>query len=270
MKPAARPTVHVIDDDEAFRRSLARLLEASGYRVRAFGSGAEFLAGPAAVGPGCILLDLQFPGSSGLELQAALARAAPLLPVVFLTGHGDIGKTVLAIKGGAEDFLEKTAPTATLLAAISRAVEGYHDRLRSQARTAELTALVDSLTARERTVFDLVVRGKRNKEVAFALGTSERTVKAHRKSIMEKLKVHSLAEAVSIAERLRLLELGDGEAADLSETRTQGSPGERAVPQRTISPLGSSARLDAGEEDPRLPSTPDRRHDRRPDNVQDT
>ncbi len=245
--------MHVIDDDAAFRRSLARLLEASGYRVAAFGSGAEFLAAPAANGPGCILLDLQFPGASGLELQAALARAAPLLPVVFLTGHGDIGKTVLAIKGGAEDFLEKTAPTATLLATIARAVSGYHDRLRAQARTSEQTALVDSLTTRERTVFDLVVRGKRNKEVAFSLGTSERTVKAHRKSIMEKLKVHSLAEAVSIAERLGLVDLGEDEPAALPHG--QGSHSRvPAVPQRTISAMGSPARLDVGEEDTRLPS----------------
>ncbi len=205
-------TLHIIDDDASFRRSLGRLLEALGYCVRFYPSGAAFLAAPPQPGPGCILLDLEMPGESGLTVQAQLAEAAPLLPVIFLSGHGDIQRTVLAIKGGAEDFLEKTGPTQLLLAAVARAVERYRDRLADHVRTDELRTLVASLTPRETTVFEHIVRGRRNKEVAFVLGTSERTVKAHRKSIMEKLQVGSLAEAVSVAERLGLL-TGDGPPA---------------------------------------------------------
>ena len=205
-------TLHIIDDDASFRRSLGRLLEALGYCVRFYPSGAAFLAAPPQPGPGCILLDLEMPGESGLTVQAQLAEAAPLLPVIFLSGHGDIQRTVLAIKGGAEDFLEKTGPTQLLLAAVARALERYRDRLADHVRTDELRTLVASLTPRETTVFEHIVRGRRNKEVAFVLGTSERTVKAHRKSIMEKLQVGSLAEAVSVAERLGLL-TGDGPPA---------------------------------------------------------
>ncbi|MET0941308.1 MAG: response regulator transcription factor [Mesorhizobium sp.] len=206
MKPLQPPTVHVIDDDSSFRTSLGRLLEASGYRFIGYESGTEFLTRLSVAEPGCILLDLQMPGLSGLDLQDRLAEAAPLLPIVFLTGHGDIEKTVRAMKAGAEDFLEKTAPSASLLEVIDRAISRYWSRLSDHSRTAELRELVASLTPRERVVFDLAVRGKRNKEIAFALGTSERTIKAHRHSIMEKLRVGSLAEAVSIAERLGLLD----------------------------------------------------------------
>ena len=209
---APPPTLHIIDDDASFRRSLGRLLEALGYCVRFYPSGVAFLAAPPQPGPGCILLDLEMPGESGLTVQAQLAEAAPLLPVIFLSGHGDIQRTVLAIKGGAEDFLEKTGPTQLLLAAVARALERYRDRLADHVRTDELRTLVASLTPRETTVFEHIVRGRRNKEVAFVLGTSERTVKAHRKSIMEKLQVGSLAEAVSVAERLGLL-TGDGPPA---------------------------------------------------------
>jgi FixJ family two-component response regulator len=213
---APPPTLHIIDDDASFRRSVGRLLEAKGYRVEFYASGAAFLAAPLQPGPGCILLDLQMPGENGLVVQARLAKAAPLLPVIFLSGHGDIQRTVLAIKGGAEDFLEKTGPTEMLLAAIGRALDRYQDRLADQDKTGELRRLVDSLTPREAAVFKLIIRGRRNKEVAFVLGTSERTIKAHRKSIMNKLQVGSLAEAVSVAERLGSL-TPDG-SADVKTT----------------------------------------------------
>jgi FixJ family two-component response regulator len=198
------PVVHVIDDDNSFRVALGRLLEASGFRFAGYRSGGEFLARLPVHEPGCVLLDLDMPDLNGLELQERLASEAPLLPIVFLTGHGDIEKTVRAMKAGAEDFLEKTAPTATLVDAIGRAMARGQARLLDYQKSVELRTLVASLTPREAAVFDLVVRGKRNKEAAHALGTSERTIKAHRHNIMEKLKVGSLAEAVAIAERLAL------------------------------------------------------------------
>ncbi len=169
-------------------------------------SGDDILARLPSTESGCILLDLQMPGLSGSELQNRLAAAAPLLPIVFLTGHGDISATVRAIKAGAEDFLEKTASSKFLLEAIERALVQFDKRRLERDRLEALQTLVASLTSRESEVFNLIVRGKLNKQIAFALGTSERTIKAHRHSIMEKLGVHSLAEAVSIAERLGLLD----------------------------------------------------------------
>jgi FixJ family two-component response regulator len=205
---SAAPTVHIVDDDRSFRISVERLVKLSGYRSASYSSGAELLARLPTEEPGCILLDLNMPGLNGLELQDRLAGAAPLLPIVFLTGYGDISTTVRAMKAGAEDFLEKTASSSDLLAAIERAMAQCQQRSAQQERTVRLRSLVASLTQRESTVFDLIVRGKRNKQVAYELGTTERTVKAHRHSIMEKLGARSLAEAVSIAERLGMI---DGE-----------------------------------------------------------
>jgi FixJ family two-component response regulator len=155
------------------------------------------------------MLDLQMPGVNGLELQHILAEKAPFLPIVFLTGHGNIEASVRAMKAGAQDFLEKPVSREALLETVEQS------RLRSEKRRAEhdrilaLETLVATLTSRESQVFGLIVRGKRNKEIAFELGTSERTVKAHRRNIMEKLKVRSLAEAVSVAERLGRLNTTD-------------------------------------------------------------
>ncbi|MCA1406496.1 response regulator transcription factor [Ensifer sp. IC3342] len=200
------PIVHIVDDDKAYRTSVGRLVEASGFRSACYESGTEFLARLPIEEPGCILLDLRMPGLGGLELQDRLAEAAPLLPIVFLTGHGDIETTVRAIKAGAEDFLEKTASSSALLAAIERAMYRYQQRAIEHEHGVMLQTLVASLTQRESVVFNLIVRGKRNKQVAYELGTSERTVKAHRRSIMEKLGAQSLAELVSIAEQLGLLD----------------------------------------------------------------
>ena len=199
------PIIHIVDDDETFRRAVVRLVEASGFRSASYESGDDFLAHPPGDEAGCILLDLQMPGLNGLDLQDRLTEAAPLLPIIFLTGYGDIQATVRAMKAGAEDFLEKTASSEALLQAIGRAMVRYQARLAEQQRTTALQVLVASLTSRESIVFGLLVRGKRHKEIAYALGTSERTVKAHRRSVMEKLNVRSLAEAVSIAERVGLL-----------------------------------------------------------------
>jgi len=202
---SASQVIHVVDDDASFRTAVGRLLQASGYQVALYESGEQFLKNPPATGPGCILLDVSMSGLSGLQLQDHLAKLGGMLPIVFLTGHGDIPTSVKAIKAGAEDFLSKPATKATLLGAVERALGRYHEMHQRHERLGALRALVDSFTRRESEVFALVVRGKLNKQIAFELGTSERTVKAHRHNIMQKLKVHSLAEAVSIAERLGIV-----------------------------------------------------------------
>ncbi len=201
-----KPIVHIVDDDKSFRTAVGRLIQASGFRIASYESGEEILARLPSAEPGCILLDLQMPGISGTELQESLARKAPTLPIVFLTGHGDISTSVRAVKAGAEDFLEKPASGEALFEAIQRALLQNEKRRAEHDRASSLHALVASLTPRETQVFDMIVRGKRNKQVAFALGTSERTVKAHRHAVMEKLGVGSLAEMVSIAERLGLVD----------------------------------------------------------------
>ena len=204
------PVVHVVDDDAAFRTSISRLLKASGYRVALYESGDSLLETTPDPEPGCILLDLQMTGLNGLELQNRLQERGIILPIIFLTGHGDIPTSVRAIKAGAEDFLSKPVSRQTLLAAVERALARYQETHQRHVRLASLRALVDTLTPRESEVFTLVVRGKLTKQIAFQLGTSERTIKAHRHSIMEKLRVQSLAEAVSIAERLGMLTASDG------------------------------------------------------------
>jgi len=199
------PVIHVVDDDEPFRTAVARLLRASGYKVVLYESGEQVLENPPGSEPGCILLDVRMPGLSGLDLQAKLEDIDRTLPIVFLTGHGDIPTSVKAIKAGAEDFLSKPVSKATLLDAVERALARHRETRGRQDRLNALRALVATLTPRESEVFALVVRGKLNKQIAFELGTALRTIKAHRHSIMQKLQVNSLAEAVSIAERLGIL-----------------------------------------------------------------
>ena len=202
---AAQPVIHVVDDDAPFRTAVARLLRAAGYQVALYESGDHLLANPPGSGPGCILLDMRMSGLSGLELQDRLAKLDSILPIVFLTGHGSIPMSVQAIKAGAEDFLSKPVSKKTLLEAVERALARYRERREQRDRLDDLRALVSTLTPREREVFALVVRGKLNKQIAYELGTSERTIKAHRHAAMEKLKVRSLAEAVALADRLGLL-----------------------------------------------------------------
>ena len=202
------PIIHIVDDDKSFRTAVGRLIEASGFRVASYESGDDILAHLPSLEPGCILLDLEMPGLNGLDLQGRLMEKAPLLPIVFLTGQGNIETTVRAMKAGAEDFLEKRTAGKSILEAIERALRRCEARRMEYDRVHALQALVASLTPREHQVFGLIVRGKRNKQIAYDLGTSERTVKAHRHSIMEKLGVNSLAEAVSIADRLGLPEMG--------------------------------------------------------------
>ncbi len=198
------PIIHIVDDDNSFRTAVGRLIAAYGFRVAFYESGDQFLAKLPTPEPGCILLDLQLPGLSGTALQERLAETAPLLPIIYLTGEGNIQAGVRAIKAGAEDFLEKPASGEALKEAIDRALLQYERRRAEHDRVQALEALVASLTSRESEVFGLMVRGNRNKQIAYAISTSERTVKAHRHSVMEKLGAKSLAEAVSIAERMGL------------------------------------------------------------------
>jgi RNA polymerase sigma factor (sigma-70 family) len=199
------PVIHVVDDDASFRAAIARLLRACGYQVALYESGEQLLENSPIAAPGCILLDLKMSGLSGLDLQDRLAQLRHTLPIVFLTGYGDIPATVRAIKAGAEDFLAKPVSKELLLAAIGRALEREREGRKNRERVETLHSLVATLTARENEVFSLVVRGRLNKQIAHQLGTSERTVKAHRHSIMQKLRVQSLAELVQLAARLGLV-----------------------------------------------------------------
>jgi two-component system response regulator FixJ len=196
----ALPVVHVIDDDASFRVSLARLLKASGYTVETHASAADFLA-ELGDGAGCVVTDLRMPGMDGLELQQALKRGANVLPVVFLTGEGDIPTTVQAMRQGAEDFLTKRAPKEELLAAVDRAIARDARSAPQKAhRLHALWARFDNLTNRELEVLRHVVAGRLNKQIAANLGISERTVKLHRTAITTKLQAHSVAELTRLAQ----------------------------------------------------------------------
>ena len=201
--------VHVIDDDASFRTAIERRLKLAGYDVETYSSAQQLLDRlPGAEKPGCILLDVQMPGLSGLELQSRLIERGSILPIVFVTGYADTPATVRAIKAGAEDFLTKPAPSEQLIDAIERAMARYESARSQRNELNSFRGLVATLTPRERQVFNLIIRGKINKQIAHELGTTERTVKAHRHQVMEKMQVHSLAELVSNAERLGMLDPG--------------------------------------------------------------
>jgi FixJ family two-component response regulator len=197
------PIIHVVDDDDSFRTAISRMLRASGLEVRAYRSAGEFLLEPPRHGPGCLLLDVHMPGPSGLELQEALSRRGDGLPVIFLSAHGDVPKTVRAMRQGAADFLTKPVKRDELLKTIRAAL----DRQKKDESTAgwrrELAARYALLTPREREVLERVVTGTLNKQIAAALGMTERTVKAHRARIMQKMQVDSLAELVLANAALR-------------------------------------------------------------------
>jgi FixJ family two-component response regulator len=193
-----------VDDDPSFRTAVTRLLRAAKYEVRGYASASEFLDSDPCAEPGCILLDLQMPGASGLDLQQSLARMEERLPIIFLTGHGDIPASVRAMKAGAVDFLTKPVRREALLNAIQNAL-GVDAKAREvRAASRELHDRYENLTPREREVLAHVVSGKLNKQIAFDLGTAERTIKAHRASIMDKLRVQSVAELVRLAQELRI------------------------------------------------------------------
>jgi RNA polymerase sigma factor (sigma-70 family) len=199
--------VHVVDDDASFRTAIERRLKKAGYDVATYPTAQHLLDRlPDENGPGCILLDVRIPGLSGPELQGRLSELGSTLPIVFLTGYTDIPTTVQTIKAGAEDFLTKPVSSDQLLRAIERAM-AHHEATRGlKSKLDVVRAHIATLTPREREVFELVVRGKTNKQIGNALGATERTIKAHRHRVMEKLQAQSLAELVSLAERVGILD----------------------------------------------------------------
>ena len=201
MSSPLGPTVFVVDDYAPGRRSISRLLRAAGFAVTAFASAEEFLAQYDPETPGCLVLDLAMPAVSGLELQGMLADRGSLLPIIFLTAHGDIPKSVQAMKRGATDFLTKPVNDEDLLAAVRAAIEKHRALRRDQAELSEIRARLATLTPREREVLEYVVAGKLNKQIAGDLGTVEQTVKIHRAHVMQKMRVQSVAELVRLTER---------------------------------------------------------------------
>ena len=193
--------VHVIDDDASFLAAISRLLRANGFAVKTFTSASAFLAEADCEAPGCVVADVGMPGMSGLDLQAALSRARSPLPILFLTGQGDIPSTVRAMRGGAEDFLEKRAPKETLLDAVRRALARDAREREERARQHHLRRRFDALTKREREVLAHVVQGRLNKQIAADLGIHERTVKLHRTAITTKLGVQSVAELTRLTDQ---------------------------------------------------------------------
>jgi two-component system, LuxR family, response regulator FixJ len=193
-------TVYVVDDDASFRAAISRLLRASGFAVRAYSSATEFLTKHDRDASGCVLSDLQMPQMNGLDLQSALALTGNPMPILFLTGHGDIPSTVQAMRDGAEDFLEKNAPKTELLDAVTRAIARDSRERNARVRQSELRALFHTLSERELEVLSHVVRGRLNKQIAWDLGIHERTVKFHRTAITTKLKVQSVAELTQLTQ----------------------------------------------------------------------
>lgn len=206
---ADKRMIHIVDDEEAVRRSTSFLLKTSGYRATTYASGDIFLQAVRTAEPGCVLLDVRMPGRDGIEVQAALAERGVAMPVIMLTGHGDVTIAVQAMKAGAVDFLEKPFDQARLLAAIDTAM-GRLDDLEGRADRSEAASLaVASLTKREQDVLTGMASGLPNKSIAFDLGISSRTVEVHRANLMAKLQVKSLSEALRIAFAAGLLPPAD-------------------------------------------------------------
>lgn len=201
MSPPTSPTVFVVDDDAAVRKAVSRLLRSAGIAVADFASPREFLAQYEPVTPGCLVLDLAMPGFNGLQLQTTLGEKGSNLPIIFLTGHGDISKSVQAMKHGAFDFLTKPVNAKNLLPAIRAAIERDAVARQKQAKFSEIHARLDALTPREREVLGHVVAGKLNKQIAGDMGITEATVKMHRARVMVKMQVQSVAELARLMER---------------------------------------------------------------------
>jgi FixJ family two-component response regulator len=194
--------VHIVDDDASFRTAIERRLKRAGYDVAVYASAQPLLDRLPSEGvPSCILLDVRIPELSGPELQDRLSELGSTVPIIFLTGHPDVPTTVRTIKAGADDFLTKPVSSDKLLQAVGRAI-AHHEVTRDlKSKLDVVRAHIGALTSRERQVFELVIRGKQNKQIARVLGATERTIKAHRHRVMEKMQVQTLAELVSLAER---------------------------------------------------------------------
>jgi len=199
MSSEEQPLVHVADDDDAIRRSVSFALKTSGYRVRTYESGSELLKDAPRIETGCILLDIRMPGMDGLEVQEALKAKGVTLPVIIMTGHGDVSLAVRAMKAGAVDFIEKPFAKAVLLGAIEHAISRLNHAAANQQQASEAAVKLQLLTARERDVLEGLAKGLPNKSIAYDLGISPRTVEIHRANLMSKLGVNSLSEALRIA-----------------------------------------------------------------------
>lgn len=200
---SATPIVQVVDDDESFRTAMVRLLRAAGHAACGYASAGEFLVKAPQAGPGCVVLDIQMPGPSGLELQEAIAKLDDPLPIIFISGHGNIPASVRAMKAGAVDFLTKPVKREILLKAIEDAFARDRRARAARADSSACRRLYERLTPREREVLGGVVQGKMNKEIAADLGIAERTVKVHRGQVMQKMGATSVPDLVCMAERLR-------------------------------------------------------------------
>ena len=198
--------VHIVDDDALFRTAIERRLKMAGYEVAIYTSAGQMLDRlPSDSLLGCILLDVRMPELSGPELQERLSELGSTLPIIFLTGYPDIPTTVRGVKAGAEDFLTKPVSSDRLLQAVERAIARHNATYRLKGKLDMVRAHIAALTPREREVFEIIVRGQTNKHAARSLGCAERTIKAHRQKVMEKMQVRSLAELVSLAERVEVL-----------------------------------------------------------------